>query len=67
MKFIILFLLIVGVLFYFFRDRKKVKKEQEDMMLECRECGVFVSPKEGVIYKGHCYCSQECFKKGEEV
>lgn len=66
MRFLIVFAIIAGVLWYFLRDKKeskKSKKPNEEMMIECSECGIFISLKEAVIYQNKCFCSRECFQK----
>ena len=74
MRFILLALVVVAIVVYVLRD-KKLKSHQDEGgggtsqgdedMVECPVCGTFVSPSEGVIYQGACYCSKECFKKGK--
>lgn len=73
MRFILLALVVVAIVAYVLRD-KKLKSHQDEGdgasqgdedMAECPVCGTFVSPSEGVIYQGACYCSKECFKKGK--
>lgn len=38
-------------------DRKKI---EEDTLVECIECGTYVTYKESIIVKGKVYCSREC-------
>lgn len=66
MRFLVVFAIIVGVLWYFLRDKKELKKNKksnEEMMVECSECGTFISVKEGIVYQNKCFCSKECFQK----
>ncbi|MEA2029104.1 MAG: PP0621 family protein [Campylobacterota bacterium] len=39
---------------------KDEKKIEEDTLVECEECGTFVTTKEAIIAKGRYYCSLEC-------
>lgn len=36
------------------------KKLEEDTLVECVECGIYVTYKESIIIKGKVYCSREC-------
>ena len=36
------------------------KKIEEDTLVECVECGTYVTYKEAIIIKGKIYCSTEC-------
>ena len=36
------------------------KKIEEDTLVECVECGTYVTYKESIIIKGQIYCSREC-------
>lgn len=72
MRFILLALVVVAIVAYVLRDKKLKSQDEGDGasqgdedMVECPVCGTFVSPSEGVIYQGVCYCSKECFKKGK--
>lgn len=72
MRFILLALVVVAIVAYVLRDKKLKSQDEGDGasqgdedMAECPVCGTFVSPSEGVIYQGVCYCSKECFKKGK--
>ncbi|MCF6201903.1 MAG: hypothetical protein L3J42_07265 [Hydrogenimonas sp.] len=48
------------------RERAEAQKRKpeldEDIMVECEECGTFVSSKETIIVSGKYYCSKECAK-----
>ena len=79
MIFVVLFFIVVTVVAYIFRDKPKSQENSQsgastqrgEDMAEGPVCGTFVSPSEGVIYRGVCYCSKacfcskECFKKGK--
>ncbi len=41
---------------------KKAKKLDSNDMVECSQCGVFVSVDEAIISNGKYYCSKECLK-----
>ncbi|MEA3491549.1 MAG: PP0621 family protein [Campylobacterota bacterium] len=38
-------------------DQKRI---EEDTLVECQECGTYVTFKESIIVKGKIYCSSEC-------
>lgn len=58
MKYLLLFILIVGVIWYFFRPRER--KMDSDLMLECLNCGIYVSSKEALRCGNEVFCSREC-------
>lgn len=70
LKILLLILLVVGV-YYFVRkvgaksaqqgDSKKPNKNEE-IMLECKKCGTYISSKEALISNGEYYCSRECLE-----
>jgi uncharacterized protein len=43
---------------------KKDKKDEkiEDIMVECPNCGTYVSKKEAIVSNGKFFCSSECLK-----
>ncbi|HIQ47571.1 MAG TPA: hypothetical protein EYH57_08115 [Sulfurovum sp.] len=59
---------IVGVLIYKFFGGKlpnigkspHEKKLDEDTLVECESCHVYVTVKESIIVGGKYYCSKEC-------
>jgi uncharacterized protein len=54
---------IYGVYFIFFKKPdmiKKSKKDDSETVVECQECGVYISMKEAVFKDGKEYCSKEC-------
>lgn len=67
-------LIFVGVIFlvyiFFFKNKRKEeiqkhKKEEKktlegDTMLECVQCGTFVTDKDSIIKDGKFFCSKEC-------
>lgn len=65
---IIVFLVLAFVIYYFF-IRKLLTKEKDkstkndgaiEMMVECDNCGIFVSSKEAILSNGKYYCSKNC-------
>jgi hypothetical protein len=49
--------------------KEETKKAEENTLVECRQCGTFVTRKEALEYKDWSYCSKECVntaKKGQE-
>jgi len=70
LKWLLIVLLILAV-YYFFR-KMSVKKEEnqnfkkhnknEEIMLECKKCGTYISSKEAIISNGKYYCSKECLE-----
>lgn len=45
-----------------FSNGDNEKKIEEDTLVECSECGTYVTYKESIIVKGKVYCSVECAK-----
>lgn len=71
LKILVFLLLLAAVWFIFFRkpapDSTPTKKESsrrpkgnEEIMVPCATCGVYVSAKEAYIKDGKYYCSTEC-------
>ena len=69
LKWLILGAIIYAVYVLFFKsksvaskDSKTSKKDDVDSeeMVECCECGTFISSKEAFIKNGKFYCSKEC-------
>lgn len=63
LKLIIMGAVIYGVYFIFFKKPdmiKKSKKDDSETVVECQECGVYISMKEAVFKDGKNYCSKEC-------
>ncbi len=67
---ILLFLLalfLVYLLFFKKSREQQVKQNdkntpEEDIMVECPTCKVFVSKKEAILSNGRYFCSKECLK-----
>jgi len=45
------------------RDESGTEKPDDDTMVPCESCGVFVSLKEAFIKDGKYYCSKACMEK----
>jgi uncharacterized protein len=39
------------------------KETDADALEECQTCSTYVTRKESIVFKGKCYCSQECLPK----
>lgn len=60
-KLLVLIVVIAVVYFVFFKKKSKKKDNTEvEQMVECEECGTYISPNEGIIKSGKYYCSKEC-------
>jgi len=73
LKWLIFGVIVYAVYVLFFKekniaskDSKSFKKDDNDSeeMVECCECGTFISSKEAFIKNGKFYCSKECMTKG---
>ena len=57
-------LVLYGVYFIFFKKPEMLKKsgnnDDSETVVECEECGVYVSVKETVMRDGKQFCSKEC-------
>ncbi|WP_297812771.1 PP0621 family protein [uncultured Helicobacter sp.] len=66
LKFFLFILLIVGIYYLLFRKKtdsaNHSKQKPHSIMLECVECGTYVSNEEVIIKNGKYYCSKECAK-----
>ncbi len=64
MKLIFLAIVIFGIYFIFFKKPNVLKNskdyEDSETVIECEECGLYVSAKEMVMRDGKQYCSKEC-------
>ena len=58
----LLLILVALILFFYFlkSNKKDFKKDGEEVMVECKKCGTFVSIKEAIIKDSNYYCSKEC-------
>ncbi len=63
-KLIVLGVVLYGVYFIFFKKPGMLKNKYEDSetVVECEECGVYISTKEAIMKDGKQYCSKECAK-----
>lgn len=67
-------LLVVGVIavvwFFFIKKKpltdeapaKKKEKLNDDDMVECKQCGVYITLNEALLQDGEYFCSDECRK-----
>jgi len=68
LKILIFAVLIAVIYFKFFKkplarkpkEDKKSKNGTEEIMVECKQCGTYISNKEAIIKNNSFYCSQEC-------
>lgn len=63
-------IIIIGVVVWFFmrktpQKQQKTKKEElsGETMVECLECGTYISLKEAYSHKGKHFCSKKCLEK----
>lgn len=69
-QWILTIVLIVVVYFFFIKKRplsneagkNQKKSDKTDEMVECEECGTYVSLDEALIRDGEYFCSNECLK-----
>jgi uncharacterized protein len=61
-KFLLLAIILYGIYFIFFKKKRSISNEDEELMIECEKCGVYVSKKEAIISNGKYYCSKECLR-----
>ncbi len=64
-----MFVVVMFIIYtlFFKKSKPKVKSNNKDIdegeiMMECKECGTFVSKDEAIIKNGKFYCSKECAK-----
>lgn len=72
MQWILVLVLIALVYFLFIKSkalprdtRKSTKKKEtmnEDDMVECKSCGVYITLNEALLRDGEYFCSNECLK-----
>lgn len=70
----ILIAVLIGLVYFFLIKKKplsyntdnsknsKKTTTDEDDMVECKQCGTYVSLKEAFLRDGRYYCSTECLK-----
>ena len=56
-------LFLTYVLFFKKNREKDIKKDNEDIMVECPTCNIYFSKKDGVLSNGKYFCSKECLLK----
>ncbi len=42
--------------------KPKPKKDDDDLMVECKSCGTFTTTGDAFIKNGQYYCSKECME-----
>lgn len=69
LKWLLVIALVVAVYIFFIKkkplgqaNKSSGKKQDEADMVECAECGVYVSLDEALIRDGKYFCSHECMK-----
>ena len=73
---VLLVILVIAVIYFVFikqkpqisKDDSKRSKDKKDElksndMVECTQCGVFVSIEDTILSNNKYYCSQECLEK----
>ncbi|WP_257875419.1 PP0621 family protein [Helicobacter sp. 12S02232-10] len=69
MRFLIPLILIGVVIWYFFfrkTSRKSKNSQDDELMVECCECGTYVSSKEAILSNGKYFCSRKCLNQKEK-
>ena len=63
-KLLMLGAVLYAVYFIFFKkpNMLKDKYKDSDTVIECAECGVYISTKEAIMKDGKQFCSKECAK-----
>ena len=69
-QWIVIAILIALVYFIFIKKKpisnkpkhKKDDTSNDDDMVECKECGTYITLNEALIKEGHYFCSDECLK-----
>jgi len=72
MQYLVILALIVGVYFFFIRERgtkpaspKKDKtQETSNEMVACSACGIYCEVDEALLSSAKYYCSKECVRRG---
>jgi uncharacterized protein len=63
MKLIIFGLVAYAIYFFFFKKPKTIAdRDDSETMVECSECGTYISVSESIIKDSHYYCSKDCAK-----
>lgn len=55
---------MLTLIYFIFFKKPKVKAQKGELedMVECTQCGVFISADEAIEKKGEYFCSKECLK-----
>lgn len=70
LKIALFLLILVGIYFLFFKkgrekevkNTRKKQLENEEIMVECPTCKLFISKKEAILSNGAYFCSKECLR-----
>ena len=65
---LVIFVAVIAVIYYVFFRKKKPSgnngsqptEKDGEIMVECTQCGTFVSADEAIIKEGRYYCSKAC-------
>ncbi|MDR1614179.1 MAG: Prokaryotic metallothionein [Campylobacteraceae bacterium] len=65
---IILFVILIYIVYTLFFGKKKEKKQtkngsEEELMVECASCKIFIGISEAIKKDGQYFCSQKCAKE----
>lgn len=59
-------LFLVYILFFKKKRESEIKEKKEDTisneMIECKNCGTFISKDEAILSNANYFCSKECLK-----
>ncbi len=64
-KYLALGAVLTIVYFLFFRKKHETKENdvsESETMVECANCGIFISSKEGKISHNQFFCSKKCLE-----
>jgi uncharacterized protein len=60
---LLIFVIVLTIIYFVYFKKKKISSDgDEQTMVECAKCSVFVSAKESIIKDSRFYCSKECAK-----
>jgi len=69
----ILVIALIGLVYFLFikkkplagenqKSKKKKDKLDDDDMVECKQCGTYITLNEALLRDGNYFCSDECLK-----
>lgn len=64
---LVLFIAALAAVYFFFFKKKALNSpsndnSQEEAMIPCAKCGIYVQIKEALMRDGKYYCSRECME-----